>query len=250
MTSLFEGGILLLAGVAAGTINTVVGSGSLVTFPILLAFGYAPVTANMTNNLGVLPGSISGAFAYRRELRDQWPRVLRLGTASLIGGLGGALLLLWLPAAAFKAIVPALILLACVLVLIQPWLRKHTAKREVQVRMTGTAFLGVLFTGLYGGYFGAAQGVLMMALLGIILGDGLQRLNALKNVLVATANVAAAVVFIVHGGIAWEAAGIIAIGSIIGGQIGARIGRKLPAPVFRAIIVSVGLIAFVKLVAF
>ena len=246
----FEVGTLFLAGIAAGTINTVVGSGSLVTFPALLAFGYPPVTANMTNNLGVLPGSISGAVAYRHELRDQWPRVVRLAGLSLLGGLGGALLLLRLPAAAFSAIVPGLILLSCVLVVIQPCLRKRTSVREGQPRRAGVArVMGIFLTGLYGGYFGAAQGVLLMAVLGIVIAEGLQRLNAMKNVLVAVANTSAAIIFIVRGGIAWEAAGIIAVGSIIGGQLGASIGRRLPAPVYRTVIVIVGLVAFVKLVS-
>ncbi len=243
-----EGVVLLLAGIAAGAINTVVGSGSLVTFPTLLAFGYSPVTANITNNVGVLPGSISGAWAYRAELRDQVPRVTKLGTASLVGGFGGALLLLWLPAAAFAAIVPVLILIALVLVVIQPWLRKRIARRERHLRHAWAALItGVFLTGIYGGYFGAAQGVLLIALLTILIDEDLQRMNALKNVLVALANGAAAIVFIARGGIAWDAAAVIAIGSILGGQLGARIGRRLPAPVYRAVIVVVGLLAVVKL---
>ena len=129
--------MLFIAGIGAGTINTVVGSGSLITFPALLAFGYSPLTANMTNNLGVLPGSISGAIAYRKELSTQWPRVIRLGSLSLVGGLIGALLLLRLPPAAFKTIVPVLILLALVLVIFQPWLRKRTAQRELRPRRNG-----------------------------------------------------------------------------------------------------------------
>ena len=246
---LFEVVILFLAGIAAGTINTVVGSGSLVTFPALLAFGYSPVTANMTNNVGVLPGSISGAIAYRHELRDQWPRVIRLAGLSLLGGLGGAFLLLRLPPAAFRAIVPVLILLSCILVIIQPWLRERTARREGKLRREGVArVLGIFLTGLYGGYFGAAQGVLLMAVLGIVIKDGIQRLNAMKNVLVAVANTSAAFVFIARGGINWPAAGVIAVGSIIGGQIGAHVGRRLPAPVYRGVIVAVGLVAFTKLV--
>lgn len=247
--SIFEVVILFLAGIAAGTINTVVGSGSLVTFPALLAFGYPPVTANMTNNVGVLPGSISGAIAYRHELRDQWPRVARLAVLSLLGGLGGAFLLLRLPPAAFKAIVPVLILLSCLLVIIQPWLRKRAALREGKLRREGvTRVLGIFLTGLYGGYFGAAQGVLLMAVLGIVMKDGIQRLNAMKNVLVAVANTSAAFVFIARGGINWSAAGVIAAGSIIGGQVGAHVGRRLPAPVYRGVIVAVGLVAFTKLV--
>ncbi len=247
--TLFEIAMLFLAGTAAGTINTVVGSGSLITFPTLLAFGYTPITANMTNNMGVLPGAISGAFAYRRELRDQWPRVIKLSLFSLFGGLGGALLLLRLPPAAFKAIVPVLILLACLLVILQPWLRKRTAHLQVKSRRSDIIRTGGVFlTGLYGGYFGAAQGVLLMALLGMVIDEGIQRLNAMKNVLAAVANGSAALVFIVRGGINWEAAGIIAVGAIIGAQLGARIGRRLPPRVYRAVIVIVGLTAFFKLV--
>lgn len=242
--------LLLLAGLGAGTINTVVGSGSLITFPALLAFGYPPVVANMTNNLGVLPGSVSGAVAYRAELRDQWPRTLRLATASVVGGLLGALLLLWLPTAAFDAIVPALIVLACVLVVIQPWLRRWLSARRRPASRPGPALgSGVFATGIYGGYFGAAQGVLLLALLDILLDDELNRLNAMKNVLATGANGAAAAVFVVHGGVAWAAAAVIAAGSIVGGQLGARIGRRLPPSVYRAVIVAVGVTAVVKLLA-
>ena len=247
---LFEATMLFIAGIGAGTINTVVGSGSLITFPALLAFGYSPLTANMTNNLGVLPGSISGAIAYRKELSTQWPRVIRLGSLSLVGGLTGALLLLRLPPAAFKAIVPVLILLALVLVIFQPWLRKRAAKREVRPRRNGVIrTAGIFLTGVYGGYFGAAQGVLLMSVLGMVIDEGIQRLNALKIMLATTANTVAAIVFVVHGGISWEAAGVIALGSIIGGQLGAHIGRRLPEPIYRGVIVAVGLIAIVRLVA-
>jgi uncharacterized membrane protein YfcA len=246
---LFEAVMLFIAGIGAGTINTVVGSGSLITFPALLAFGYAPLTANMSNNLGVLPGSISGAIAYRHELSTQWPRVIRLASLSLVGGLSGALLLLRLPPAVFKSIVPVLILLAVVLVIFQPWLRKRAASREVRPRRNGVIKVtGIFLTGVYGGYFGAAQGVLLMALLGMVIDEGIQRLNAMKNVLAAVANTSAAFVFVIRGGINWKAAGIIAVGAIIGGQLGAHIGRRLPAPVYRAVIVIVGLAAFFKLV--
>lgn len=249
MIDAVDSGILLAAGIAAGTINTVVGSGSLVTFPTLLALGYPAVTANITNNLGILPGSVSGAFAYRAELAGQRGRVIRLAAASLIGGLTGAILLLHLPAAAFAAVVPALILLACVLVVVQPWLRRRLDARAHRVTRIGMPLiLGVLLTGMYGGYFGAAQGVILIALLTVMIDDDLQRLNALKNVLVAAANGAAAVVFVLRGDVAWDAVLIIAIGSTIGGQIGARIGRRMPAPVYRAAVLIVGIVAFLKLV--
>jgi uncharacterized membrane protein YfcA len=242
--------VLLVAGLLAGTINTVVGSGSLITFPVLLAFGYPPVVANMTNNLGVLPGSISGAVSCRAELSGQRSRVGRLTPVSVVGGLLGALLLLWLPAAAFDAIVPALIALACVLVVLAPRLRARAAARaQPSPRSAFTLTSGVLGTGVYGGYFGAAQGVLLMGLLGSLLDDDLPRLNALKNMLAAGANGAAAVVFVLRGGIAWNAAAIIAVGAIAGGPLGARIGRRLPPVVYRTVIVVVGVVAIVKLLA-
>lgn len=246
---LFEAAMLFLVGVIAGTMNTIVGSGGLVTFPALLAFGYSPLIANMTNNMGVLPGALSGAYAYRHELKTQWPRVLRLSALSLIGGFGGALLLLTLPAAAFKAIVPVLIALAVVLIIIQPRLRTRATARAARPRRHIVLLdSGIFFTGIYGGYFGAAQGVFLMSILGAMIDETIQKLNSIKIVLAVAANTAAAIVFIAHGGVAWKAAGVIALGSIIGGQLGAHIGRRLPPGVYRAVIVAVGLIAIGKLV--
>lgn len=246
---LFQAAMLFLAGIGAGTINTVVGSGSLITFPALLAFGYSPLVANMTNNVGILPGAISGAYAYRVELKTQWQRALRLSLFSAVGGLGGALLLLILPAAAFKAIVPILIILALLLVIFQPWLRNRAVASEARPRRNGVIRGGGIFlTGLYGGYFGAAQGILLISILGAVIDESLQKLNSIKLMLGLSANSAAAIIFIVRGGISWPAAGVIAIGSIVGGQVGGHIGRRLPAPVYRGIIVTVGLIAIVKLV--
>jgi len=246
----FQASMLFIAGIAAGTINTVVGSGSLITFPALLAFGYPPLIANMTNNVGVLPGAMSGAFAYRKELKTQWHRVARLSIMSLLGGLGGALLLLVLPAQAFKSIVPVLVFIALLLVIFQPWLRKRAAKRdERHSRNVIVRDTAIFMTGLYGGYFGAAQGILLISILGAVIDETIHKLNSIKIMLALAANSAAAVVFVIRGGISWPAAGVIAVGSLIGGQLGATIGRRLPANVYRAIIVVVGIIAIVKLVA-
>lgn len=242
--------MLFLVGVAAGTMNTIVGSGGLVTFPALLAFGYSPLVANMTNNMGVLPGAISGAYAYRHELKTQWPRVIRLSALSLVGGLAGAMLLLILPAAAFKAIVPVLIALALVLIIFQPWIQKRQIHHATVPRGNEVVRdTGIFLTGIYGGYFGAAQGVLLMSILGSMINETLQRLNAVKIMLAMSANTAAAIVFIVHGGIAWKAAAAIGVGSIIGGQLGSHIGRRMPEPVYRGVIVAVGIIAIVKLLS-
>jgi uncharacterized membrane protein YfcA len=297
---------IFAAGLAAGTINTVVGSGTLITFPTLLAFGYPPVLANVSNNVGLVPGVASGVHGYRAELAGQRRRVLRLGSASLCGGLVGAILLLVLPAGAFKAIVPVLIGIALVMVVFQPRLAKWVAARQrakaaapggaaepggaepggaelddaggaagpdggrgpaeaggagavsvarsvqtdTAVQVGGSVLWVLVFlSGMYGGYFGAAQGVLLLGLMGVAFTDSMQRINAVKNVLAGLVNGIAAVVFIIATHIDWGAAGLIAAGAILGGQLGARIGRKLPPWGLRALIICVGLAALVKLLA-
>jgi uncharacterized protein len=249
--SLFEAVAILLAGVAAGTINTVVGSGTWITFPTLLAFGIPPVTANVSNTIGLVPGSISGAIGYRRELVGQRSRVLRLSVASLVGGLTGAVLLLVLPDDAFAAIVPVLILLGCVLVVLQPrisaWVAaRHDAAGGLPHHGAWWVWPGVLLTGVYGGYFGAAQGVLLMAVLGIGVDESLQRLNAVKNVLAAIVNGIAGLLFIAVAEVDWRVVGLIAVGSVVGAQVGATVGRRLPGGVLRVVIVVVGVVALVS----
>ena len=315
---------IFAAGLAAGTINTVVGSGTLITFPTLLAFGYPPVLANVSNNVGLVPGVASGVHGYRAELAGQRRRLIRLGSASLCGGLVGAILLLVLPAGAFKAIVPALIGIALLMVVFQPRLAKWVASRQrrqavragdsdgdggglmvvFQPRLSklvasrqrgqavpagdsdgdgggtaGTAgapgtggptavdvaapvsedtalqvggpvmWVLVFLSGVYGGYFGAAQGVLLLGLMGVAFTDSMQRINGVKNVLAGLVNGIAAVVFVLATHIDWGVAGLIAAGAILGGQIGARIGRKLPPWGLRVLIICVGVAALVKLLA-
>ena len=234
------------AGLAAGAINVVVGSGTLITFPVLLAFGYAPVTANVTNTVGLVPGSVSGAVGYRRELAGQAGRARRLGVTSAAGGITGAVLLLALPSSAFKAIVPVFIAAALVLTLAQPRLNRWLAGRRDQTARLLTP-AGVYFAGVYGGYFGAAQGILLLAILGVTLAQSLQRTNALKNVLVGIVNGVAAIYFIFAADVRWAPAAIIAGASIVGGQLGARYGRLLAPQVLRGLIVVVGLAAIVQL---
>jgi len=236
-----------VAGLAAGTINAVVGSGTLITFPVLLALGVPPVTANVTNTIGLVPGSFSGSWSYRRELAGQRERLIRLGSASLLGGIAGALLLLVLPAGVFRAVVPVLIILALGLVLMQPWLARKLAADQHAVSAAGPVLWGaVLLTGVYGGYFGAAQGVLLIAIMGILLDADLQRVNALKNVLAGLVNGVAGVIFIALAKPDWTYVAIIAVGSAIGGQLGGQIGRRLSPVVLRGIIVVVGVAAQVK----
>jgi hypothetical protein len=243
------------AGIAAGVMNTVVGSGTLLTFPTLLAFGYSPVLANVSNTIGLVPGAVSGAYGYRAELAGQRRRILTLGTCSLLGGVLGALLLLHLPASAFQDIVPVLIGLALVLVIVQPqvgsWAARRREARGTAQREAGGPLLwaGIFGTGVYGGYFGAAQGVLLLAMMGIAFTDSLQRINGVKNILAGLVNGVAAVLFIILSNVSWTAAGLIAAGSVLGGQIGARVGRRLPPAALRAVIVCVGIAAIVKLLA-
>jgi uncharacterized membrane protein YfcA len=243
---------IFAAGTGAGTINTVVGSGSLITFPTLLAFGYPPVVANVTNNVGIVPGSVSGAFGYRRELAGQCRLLLRLGTASAAGALAGGLLLLGLPAHIFQVIVPVLILAACFLVMVQPWLSRWVSARRQRVHPHGGPILwaGVFGAGIYGGYFGAAQGVLLIGLLGTFLDESLQRVNGVKNVLAGLVNTTAAVLFIAFAHVAWAAVGLLAVGSMAGGLMGARIGRALPPSALRATVVVVGVVAAAKMLFF
>jgi uncharacterized protein len=306
--------VIFAVGLAAGTINTVVGSGTLITFPTLLALGYPPVLANVSNNVGLVPGVASGVHGYRAELVGQRRRVIRLGTASVCGGLVGAILLLVLPAGAFKDIVPALIGIALVMIIFQPRLARRMAARQLArsaglagerdadggpggasgrsgasgtgvasatggagatVRADATIGAGakaavlvapaakeaaaqvggpvlwvlVFLSGVYGGYFGAAQGVLLIGLMGVAFTDTMQRINAVKNVLAGLVNGVAALVFIVATHIDWGAAGLIACGAILGGQVGARIGRKLPPWGLRVLIICVGVVALVKLLA-
>jgi uncharacterized protein len=243
---------IIAAAIAAGAINAVVGSGSLITFPTLLAFGFAPVIANVSNNVGLVPGNVTGAFGYREELAGQRGRLLRLGVASCAGALAGASALLALPPGVFKVVVPALIIVACVLVLLQPWLSAWVARRSRGRAEHGGLLLiaGVFLAGAYGGYFGAAQGVLVIGLLGIMLTETLQRINAAKNVLVTIVNGTAAIVFVIFAHVAWLVVALIAAGSTAGGLIGARFGRRLPPLALRIIVVIIGIVAAVKLIFF
>jgi uncharacterized protein len=252
------------AGAAAGLINTVVGSGTLITFPTLLALGVPPVVANVSNTVGLAPGSLSGAVSMRAELVGQRQRVVRLGAASLIGGVAGAALLLILPPSAFAAIVPVLIGIGCLLVILQPWMSRRLAERRAEAGTEsmhsagpGLLWFGILLTGVYGGYFGAAQGVLLLAILGIALTETLSRINAVKNVLALLVNAIAGLVFVIlpftpwaqpEADINWLVAAAIAVGSVVGAQLGGRVGRRLPATVYRVVIVLVGVAAIVSLV--
>ena len=218
---------------------------------MLLGVGLPPVTANVSNTVGLFPGSFVGAYGYREELAGQRDRVIRLAAAALVGSVAGAVLLLQLPGSAFRAIVPVLIILALLLVVFGPWLTArlaHTRHRPSE-RVTPLLWLLVMLGAVYGGYFGAAQSVLLMGIFGLLLADGIQRQNALKNVLAGLVNLVAAIVFVLGAHVDWAAAGLIAAGAVLGGLLGARIGRRLSPAALRAVIVAVGLVAVVKLLA-
>ena len=246
--SLVEAGLIVLAGLGAGTINAVVGSGSLITFPTLVWVGLPPVVANVSNTVGLVPGAASGAWGYRRELAGQRGRLMRLGAGTLTGSVVGAILLLVLPPVVFATVVPALILLACLLVVIQPWLVRRLADRPRHDHGGPLVWLAIFGTGMYGGYFGAAQGVLLIAVLAVGLDETLQRVNAAKNVLGGLANLVAGVLFIVVADVNWAAAGLVAAGAVVGGLLGARVARRLAPAVLRAVVVLIGIIAVVTLV--
>lgn len=251
--------LIALAGVAAGAINSLVGSGTLVTFPTLVALGYPPVVSTMSNAVGLVAGGISGTWGYRRELRGQAHRLRWQIPASFVGALIGAWLLLHLPERVFTEVVPVLLIAALILVVIGPriqdWARRraeaagHSAEHVTRGRMAALVF-GTFAVGIYGGYFTAAQGILQMGVMGALLPEDMQRMNAAKNLLSLIVNVVAAVAYILvaYDRISWQAAGLIALGSLVGGFLGAHYGRRLSQNALRAFIVVVGLIGLYRLV--
>ncbi|MCB0981567.1 MAG: sulfite exporter TauE/SafE family protein [Acidimicrobiaceae bacterium] len=243
---------ILAAGMGAGMINAVVGSGSLITFPTLVALGYPPLLSNVSNNIGLVPGSVTAVYGYRRELVGQRARLTRLVPASLLGASIGSTLLLVLPSDVFDGVVVVLVILALVLVVTGPRISRWVARRRGEghpgaTNVTFPLMAVVAAAGVYGGYFGAAQGIILTATLGVFLDDHLQRLNACKNVLAGSVNAVAAVVFIASTDVDWKVVGMIAVGSTIGGWLGARYGRRLDPRALRAVIVVVGLVALVRL---
>jgi uncharacterized membrane protein YfcA len=241
--------IIFAAGLLAGTVNTIVGAGSLVTFPTLLALGYAPVLANVSNTVGLVSGSASGAIGYRRELKGQLRRILLLMPAVVVGAILGAVLLLALPASAFRRVVPVLILFAVFLVLIQPRVSARRAEHSAPREHPGPLLqIGTFLTSIYGGYFGAAQGVVLMGLFGITLDDDVQRLNGAKNVVAGTINGVAALFFLFRTTVALDVSGLLLVGSTIGGQLGAVVGRRMSPKVLRATIAVVGIAVAIILI--
>jgi uncharacterized membrane protein YfcA len=216
---------------------------------VLIGLGWAPVTANVSNNIGLVPGALVGTIGYRRELEGQRARIRSLLPFSALGAVAGAIALLVLPASAFKAIVPVFIAIAVALVAFQPRIEAALAHRRRPGAEDRASLRAATFgTGIYGGYFGAAQGILLMALLGVSVPEDLQRLNGLKNLLAMSVNLVAGIVFVFAAHVDWQVAGLIAAGSVVGGWLGARYGRRLSQERLRAVIVIVGVAAIARLV--
>ena len=238
--SLIEWVAVAAAGFGAGAVNTIVGSGSLITYPVMMVLGVPPVTANIANTVGLVPGSLAGAWGYRDRLGGTRPLLLRLGAASLAGAVCGAALLTQLPKSSFAYVVPVLILAAALLVGLQPLIVRRTRPAE-RTRWTQLTFW-VFLSGIYGGYFSAAQGVILLGVLGLFLASDLQEQNAVKNVLQALVNIVAALFFIVTGAVAWRYAAMVAVGSLIGAPVGAALAKKIPTGPFRVGIVVFGVL--------
>jgi uncharacterized membrane protein YfcA len=268
----WEGLLIGIAGIWAGAINTVVGSGTLVTFPVLVALGYPPVTATTSNAVGLITGTITGAYGYRHELVGQGRRVARLAVASFFGAIGGTALLLSLPKDAFEVIVPVLVAMSVLLVALQPLATRRLKERKAakaeaagatpapspeaaqgtvpapEARpFTPLLYVLIFLIGVYGGYFTAAQGIMLVGVMGLLLTDPLQRINAFKNVLSAVVNLVAGIIYAVVAPVDWAVIAILAVGSIIGGFLGARIGRRLSPTVLRITVVVIGVAAVVRL---
>jgi uncharacterized membrane protein YfcA len=251
--------LIALAGVAAGAINAVVGSGTLITFPTLVTLGYPPVTSTMSNAVGLVAGSLSGTWGYRRELAGQWHRLRWQLLASLTGSALGSWLLLHLPEKVFTEVVPVLLIVALGLVVVGPRIQEWARRRAADAghppdhvppgRMVALVAL-TFAVGVYGGYFTAAQGILLMGVMGALLPEDMQRMNAAKNLLALVVNIVAALAYtlVAFDRISWPAAGLIAAGSLVGGFLGAHYGRRLPPNALRAAIVVVGLVGLYRLV--
>jgi uncharacterized protein len=251
--------LVVLAGLAAGAVNAVVGSGTLITFPTLVAMGFPPVTSTMSNAVGLVAGSVSGTWGYRRELRGQWNRLRWQLPASVVGAILGAWLLLHLPEKVFIEVVPVLLIIALILVVVGPrmqaWARDRAEKAgrsadEVSPRRMTALVASTFGIGVYGGYFTAAQGVLLVGVMGALLPESVQRMNAAKNLMTLLVNVVAALAYtlVAFHRISWPVAGLIAVGSLIGGWLGAHYGRRLSPNALRAAIVVVGLVGVYRLV--
>jgi uncharacterized membrane protein YfcA len=238
--------IVGLAAVAGGAVNALAGGGTLITFPMLTAVGVPPVAANITNTVALCPGYLGATFAQIRDLRGQGGRLRLLLPGGILGGISGGFLLLVTTDHAFRRLVPYLILLAVALLASQDtlraWLIRRGSSAEAPQMRDAWSLFPVTAAAVYGGYFGAGVSVIVLAVLGLALEDSLTRLNALKQALSFSINVAAALFFLFSGQVVWLAAFVMAIGALLGGILGGRLAGRVSQSVLRRIVVAVGLV--------
>ncbi|HZL09404.1 MAG TPA: sulfite exporter TauE/SafE family protein [Prolixibacteraceae bacterium] len=245
--SVFDNFLILLAAIAAGFINALAGGGTLVTFPVLLALGLPPVVANVTNTVALVPGTIGGMWAQRNDFHSQYKRLLKLLPAAVAGGIAGGLLILNTSETAFRSLIPYLILLATLLlaaqVRIKNWVVSRMGQVHIEQQNPMIMIVLVFVASIYGGYFGAGLGVILMAVLGLVINDNITRLNFLKQALAFSINLAAAIYFAFSGKVEWMVAFVMIFGSISGGLIGGKLAGKIKPELLRWIVVAAGLIA-------
>jgi uncharacterized membrane protein YfcA len=237
-----NGAILAAFAFLAGIVNAVAGGGTLLTFPALLATGVPAVAANATNTVALFPGQLASSFAYKAHLAEERHRAWVLSVPSIIGGILGAILLLWLPEKAFEAVVPWLIVFACVVLAFQGQLKRLVAGSQ-HANHPAALWITQLLIAIYGGYFGAGIGILQLAAMGIMLPSSIQHANALKVLFSLLINAVAAVIFVFHGAVRIPEAVLMALCSIVGGWVGARLAQRLPPAGMRGFAILVGLYA-------
>ncbi len=250
---LFPWLVMLCAAFTAGAINSIAGGGTLLTFPVLIWLGLDPKVANGTSTVALWPGLFGGLYGYRKELENSSTILFRLGVTSVIGGALGAWLLIWTPSPLFASLVPFLILFATILFMFHGEINKRLRLGSLEHKQMGLYWTGAIifqfFSAMYGGYFGAGLGVILLAVLGLVLTDSLTRINGLRGALALLVNSIAAVTFMIAADVAWAAAAVLALTSLVGGYSGARLSRRLPAPVLRVVVIAIGLVAAIRLLA-
>ena len=238
--------IAFVAAIAAGFINAIAGGGTLVTFPVLVALGIPPIAANLTNTIALCPGYFSGVFVQRLDFTSQKQRLWKLLPVCIMGGIGGGLLLLMTNENSFRKLIPFLILIATILIAIQQPLRKKINDMNKNQNPETTNFKWVLiltfFASIYGGYFGAGLGVILMAVLGLFIHESLNKLNVLKQSISFAINISAAIFFSFSGKAIWDIALVMAFGAVIGGSIGGKLSGFIKQEILRWIIISIGMI--------
>jgi len=233
---------LLVAGLLGGAVNAVAGGGSLLVFPALLAVGFPPLAANVTNSVAQWPGYLGIAVGARKDLRGQRRRILFTSGVGVLGAAVGSALLLVLPGAVFNTVVPVLVLVASVLLALQPWLKRWVGAPEPGAADRDLALLPAVFVAaIYGGYFGGALGVILIAVLALCANDALVRLNALKGLLSLVIATVTVVIFAIAAPVDWLAVALLAPTTLVGGFVGAKLARRLPENLLRWSVVLLGL---------